>query len=173
MTHELVVRELSADHTLSASLAAAAGENSNNIARFFNDTPFDLKLVAVRIGCLLSVAQTAADVNQNYQVLGVAEVSRQAQIGQQEGIIGSTRCRYDQMKMTVAFGGNGNGVGTVGEILLGNFSVELMTLEVQTNIFLHSRIFNLTESTATLLLNECTNAVGCTLYFKAGKPHNR
>jgi len=166
MHPELIVRELSADHTLAASLAAGAGENSNNIARFFNDTPFNLHLVAVRIGCLLSIAQTAADVSQNYQILAVAEVSRQAQIAQQEGIIGSTRCRYDQMKMTVALGGNGNGVGTVGEILLGNFSIPMMTLEVQTNIFLHSRIFNLTESTATLLLNEATNHLGATLYFK-------
>jgi len=170
---ELLTREIFATHTNVTAIAVNTAENSNNINRFFNDTPWDLDLVALRIGSLGNRVANLADVARQENILYIAEVSRQAQIAQQEGVIASARSMWNEWAGTAALGGKANAGGSVGEHYVGDFKTTIMTLEIETNIFLHSQIFNLLDSVNTIAIGEANHFLGATLYFKLGKLRKR
>lgn len=166
MTNELIVREIGATPANLATLAPGASEPRDNVARFFNDTPFDLELVAVRIGSIPSLLMIATDTAQHFQLFAVAELSRQAQAGQQEGIICSVRGAITVYKNTVATGANGGASPNIGELVFGDFKTPMMVLETQTNLFLHAVLTNLAGSLTTAGIGAFGASVGATLYFK-------
>lgn len=166
MANELIVRELGSSTVTAGALAAGVTEIQDNVARFFNDTPFNLNLVAVRIGCITGLTSGTADAGTAQQVFGVTEISRQAQAGQQEGIIGNVRSTTTLLTKLDANGGAGSHVTNQGEILLGDFKTPMMTLEVQTNLFMHVIFTALAVSTTTVTAGQMQIAAGVTLYFK-------
>lgn len=143
---ELIVRELAGTHTPVAAIAPNTFENSNNVARFFNDTPYNLALVAVRIHSMVSLLNNLVDAAQHVEANGLAELSRQAIIAQQEGIVCNARSRAAINHNTVALGGDASYVLDTGEMLYGDFKTPIMMLEVQETLFLHSSITNVYTS---------------------------
>lgn len=172
MTNEVIVRELSASVANLVAMTPGDSESRNNVARFFNDTPFDLDLVAVRIGAIASILMSSGNVELLAQLFVVAELSRQAEAGQQEGIIANVRGFYTSHKDTVANGGNAV-TANIGELVFGDFKTPLMTLEVQTNLFLHAVLTNIADSVTTLAIGDAGASIGCTLYFKRRSSRRR
>lgn len=166
MTAELIVRELSATHTNSAAIPVGNSESSNNIARFFNDTPFDLSLVAIRVASLGNRVANLADVARQENVMFINEISRQAIIAQQEGILGSVRSMWSEWAGTAAAGGKANAQCNIGQLVYGDFKSPMMTLETETNIFMHSQIANLVDSINSIAIGEANHFLGATLYFR-------
>lgn len=169
MSKELIVREIFATHTNTGSIAVNASENSNNINRFFNDTPWDLDLVAVRIASLHNKVIDLADTARQDDTFAVAELSRQAQIAQQEGVIASARSLHFVWGNSAANGGKASAVCQLSEHYVGDFKTPLMTLEVETNIFLHSQISNMLDSLNTIAAGAANHYLGATLYFMIRK----
>jgi len=165
MAKELIVRELSATHTNTTAIAVNASENSNNIARFFNDTPFDLNLVAVRVASIHNKVVDLADTARQEDSFCVAEVSRQATIGQAEGIIASARSTTFVWGNSNVNGGKASYTQTIGEHYVGDFKTTMIVLETETNIFLNSQIANLLDSLNTIAIGGANHFLGCTLYF--------
>jgi len=141
-------------------------EDFNNAGRFFNDTTLTLDLVAFRLGAIIDAFPFITNVPMILKIYGVVELSRQAQIFQQEGILGSVRATNTQWAKVDANGGMGAQNMTVGEMIYGDFKTKLMTLEQQTNIFLNGRIISSGQSgdVLTTLLGELQG--GATCYFK-------
>jgi len=164
-TSELIVRELSGLFTNAGTILTGGSELSSNAARFFNDLEFDLYLVALRMGAIQEMFIELLNVADTQQQFGIVEVSRQAQFGQQEGVIGSVRSRAGFARAAVAAGGGLYSVGDVGEIYIGDFHTPLMTLETQTNIFLNLAIVNGIQSLSVGIATATLQA-GCTLYFR-------
>jgi hypothetical protein len=173
MSKELLVRELAAVHTNTTTITVNNSENSNNIDRFFNDTPWDLDLVAVRVASFGWRVTSLADTGRQEVVLFVAEISRQATIAQPEGIIASVRSTHFEWGNTAAAGGKASAYAGVQQMLFGNFNTVIMTLEVETNIFMNSQIGNQLDSINSIAVGEANHQLGATLYFKLGKLRKR
>lgn len=159
-TSDLIVRELSVGINNLVALAPLATEVQDNVARFFNDTPYNLDLVCVRIGSILS-----AKVNGTFTSdFSVAELSRQAIAGQQEGIIANCRAA---IKIPTVVTGTGVTNGKDTELIFGDFKTPIMTLEVQESIFLHSVLSNNTiAGGGTNAIGDLNHSLGATLYFR-------
>lgn len=166
MTKELLVRELSATHTNTTVIGVNTAENNNNIDRFFNDTPWDLDLVAVRVASLGIRVANLADTARQENIMFIAEVSKQATIAQPEGIIASVRSSWVEWGNTAANGGKASVDAHIQQMLFGNFQTVIMTLEIETNIFMNSQIFNLLDSINGIAIGEANHFLGATLYFK-------
>lgn len=166
---ELIVREISVAFVNVGTIAVGAQEDLNNGGRFFNNQPFSLILVAFRLGAILQTVTPFGDAAVQSDLFGVVELSRQALIFQQEGIVGSVRATYNHWTNLVATGARAWGDADKGEILFGNFKDEIMTLEEQNNLFLNLRIANGAESTLTKLAGEVDLLGGATLYFRKGR----
>lgn len=169
MTNELIVRELSAVVLNVAALVPGVGtgtEVNDNVAKFFNDTPFDLNLVAVRIASVLNFTPIQADTAAAVVGFAVAELSRQSEAGQQEGIICNVRGVAGYWGGTNALGGKAGMINTQGELVFGDFKTPMMVLETQTNLFLHSVMSVLQNSITTVAIGAGVHALGATLYFK-------
>lgn len=173
MGKELLTREIFATHTNTTVITVNNSENSNNIARFFNDTPWDLELVGLRVGSVMNRLANLADVARQENVLCIAEVSRQAIIAQAEGVIASARSMWSEWAGTAALGGKANAQAQIAEHYVGDFKTPIMTLEVETNIFLNSQIFNLPDSINSIAIGEANHFAGATLYFRIGKLRRR
>lgn len=164
--NDIIVRELSAGILNLVALAPNATEVQDNVARFFNDTPYDLDLVGIRIGSILGLAKTTTDAASDIDAFAVAEVSRQAIAGQQEGIIGNTRSRAAVFQGLNANGGKASYSVENGQLFIGDMKTPLMTLEVQTNLFLHSVITCMTFNSTTVGIGLLEHLLGATLYFR-------
>lgn len=156
---ELIVRELSIGVNNLVALAPNITEVQDNVARFFNDTPYNLDLVAIRIGTLV-VAKTNGTMSSAFAVV---EVSRQAIAGQQEGIIANQRSMVSVPTVSTTLA-TPNFVK--GEMLFGDFKTPLTTLEVQETLFMHSVISNFNVAGGTFAIGDINHAMGATLYFR-------
>lgn len=166
---ELIVREISATMVNLTSIAVGGIEDLNNAGRFFNNQPFSLVLVAFRLGAILQSVTPFGNASVQSDLFGVVELSRQALIFQQEGILGSVRATYNYYRDLIV-NGPASGIGANnGEMLYGNFKDEIMTLEEQNNIFLNLRVANGAESTLTKVAGEVDLLAGATLYFRKGR----
>lgn len=163
---ELIVRELGTGVVNATTIAPNATEVQDNLASFFNDTPYDLDLVAFRLGVILGYKAPTGDTASEITAFGVAELSRQAIAGQQEGIMGNQRAIVVHASHLNAGGGFGGSMAQKGEMLFGDFKTPLMTLEVQQNLFLHGVITNLITSSVSLNPGDVNLELGVTLYFK-------
>jgi len=165
-SQEFIVREISMVVTNLGTLTFGQFEDFNNAGRFFNDTTLTLDLVAFRLGAIMDTLPIITDTLNILKIYGLVELSRQARVGQQEGILGSVRGTMANYGKTAAFGGTGNQTLTVGELIYGDFKTRLMTLEQQTNIFLNGRIISSGHSGDALLATSGELQGGATCYFK-------
>jgi len=172
MPHELIVREIFSTNLNATSVVALASETVNNVARFFNDTAFDLNLVALRVGALLEVDDTAADASSDIFVFLIAEVSRQAQILQQEGILANVRATAGNWGKTAALGGSGGLTHEKGEIVIGNFKDIITVVPDQTSVFLNIQFANGAFG-GTMGIGSMEAFTGASLYFRRGRPAHR
>lgn len=165
--NDIIVRELGTGYLNTVALAANATEVKDNLASFFNDTPYDLDLVAIRVASILALKPIPnADVASYVDCFAVAEVSRQSLAGQQEGILVNVRSRTSYLTGLNANGGKASYNAHNGELVVGDFKTPLMTLEVQSSIFLNAVITNSINSFNTLAIGEANHQLGCTLYFR-------
>jgi hypothetical protein len=165
-SQEFIVREISLVETNLNTLTFGQFEDFNNAGRFFNDTTLTLDLVAFRLGAIIDAFPSILNAAVILKIYGVVELSRQAQIFQQEGILGSVRATMANWGKVDANGGLGNQTLTVGEMIYGDFKTKLMTLEQQTNIFLNGRIISSGHSGDALVATLGELQGGATCYFK-------
>ena len=163
---EFIVREISMVVTNLTTLTFGTFEDFNNAGRFFNDTTITLDLVAFRLASIMNTFPLITDTEVILQIIGLVELSRQARVGQQEGILGSVRGTMTNWAKVAANGGAANQTLTVGELIYGDFKTRLMTLEQQTNIFLNGRIIASGHSGDALVATNGELQGGATCYFK-------
>lgn len=165
--NDIIVRELGTGYLNTVAIAPNATEVKDNLASFFNDTPYDLDLVAIRCASILMGKPIPnADVASYVDAFGVAEVSRQSIAGQQEGILMNVRSRMSYLTGLNANGGKASYDIETGEHFIGDMKTPLMTLEVQSSIFLNGVITNSINSFNTLAIGDVNHQLGCTLYFR-------
>jgi len=163
---EFIVREIGMTVSNLSTLTFGTFEDFNNSGRFFNDTTLTLDLVAFRLGAIMDVFPKIVDGAVIIKMYGVVELSRQARVFQQEGILGSVRGTYANWGKPVADGGPASLQLNIGELVYGNFKDRLMTLEQQTNIFLNGRMIASGHSGDAVLPTEAELQGGATCYFK-------
>jgi len=165
-SQEFIVREISMVVSNITTMIPGDAEDFDNAGRFFNDTTITLDLVAFRLGSIINNFPSVADIAANLVVYGVVELSRQAVVFQQEGILGSVRGSAVTFTSLIASGNKGNHNITVGEKVYGDFKTRLMTLEQQTNIFLNGRMINSTQSGDSFVATQGELQGGATCYFR-------
>lgn len=161
----IIVREIGNNQINVTAFAAGASEILNNAARFFNDTPYNLDLVAIKLTSELSLLPLVTDSTEFHDVLSIVEVSRQAIIAQAEGIIANVRARASIFAGTVALGGKAAYSIDSGQMILGNFKDVITTLEVQETLFLHEQLLSM-NSITNIAIAEALHHGFATLYFR-------
>lgn len=169
MTRELIVRRLSATFSNAATITVGNDESGNNIARFFNDTPWDLSLVAIKMTVYPSMVGLFTEVNREDQRAVIAELSRQAIFGQQEGILASVTASYVSIAIDYAAGAglSHNKNSNVGQAVFGDYKTEMMVQETETNLFLNAQIRNLLDSTNSLAPGDANAHCEAIMYYNA------
>ncbi len=165
-SQEFIVREISIVVSNLANITFGNFEDFNNAGRFFNDTTLTLDLVAFRLGAIMDCFPLITDSAFILKIYGLVELSRQARIAQQEGILGSVRATYANWSKVVANGGAASLNLQPKEMIYGDFKTKLMTLEQQTNVFVNARMISSGHSGDVLTSTLGELQGGATLYFK-------